>query len=126
MKLQPDRTNTLAVTAYSSDWIAINGIRHTRSLLISSSGTVEEWPIKEFNEIKPAHLEMIWATGAEILLLGYAERQQHASYGHLAPVMEKGIGAETMDTAAACRTFNILAAEGRRVAAILMLNQAQS
>ena len=126
MKLQPDRTDTLTVTAYSSDWIAVNGVRYSHNLLISSSGTVIEWPNKVFANIEPRHFELIWETGAEILLLGYPDQHPRAGYGPLVPVIEKGIGAEFMDTAAACRTFNILAAEGRRVAAILMLNLAQT
>ena len=121
MKLQPDRTDTLAVTAYSSDWIAVNGVRHSHNLLISSSGAVIEWPHKGLIDLEPKHFEMIWQTGAEILILGYPKAEPWTGYEPPIPLIEKGIGTETMDTAAACRTFNILASEGRRVAAILML-----
>lgn len=122
MKFQPDRPTGLSVTAYSDTWIAIDGIRYPHSLIIGSNGTVVEWPEVRWHEFGKTHLALITDTGAEIVLIGCAQKQDRPEMLTLIPLMEKGIGTEIMDTAAACRTYNVLAAEGRRVAAVLMLS----
>ena len=121
MKLQPDRHAGLSVTAYAEGWIAVNGSRYSHDLLISSSGTLLAWPVKDFKHLQSDHLSWLWETRADILLIGCSSKTPRPDHVSLFPLIEKGMGTEVMDTAAACRTFNILAAEGRRVAAVLML-----
>jgi len=123
MKLQPDRTDSLSVTAYTASWIAINGVRYTHNLLISSNGLIQAWPGQFVADIQTAHLDLIAPAEAEIVLLGCGKKQLFPSAALMGAFIEKRTGLETMDTAAACRTFNILAAEGRRVAAILLLEE---
>ena len=123
MKLQPDRSDSLAITAYTESWIAINGIRFTHHLLIDSSGLIRPWPCKNLSDIQASHLDLLSPANAEIILLGCGSKQLFAPPVLLGAFISKRMGLETMDTAAACRTFNILAGEGRRVAAILFLEQ---
>jgi uncharacterized protein len=60
-------------------------------------------------------------TGVELVLLGSGQRLRFPPAGHLQALIRRGIGLETMDTAAACRTYNILASEGRKVLAALLI-----
>ena len=123
MKLQPDRSDSLSVTAYTANWIAINGVRYSHNLLIGSNGLIQAWPRQDFADIQTTDLNLIAQTEAEIVLLGCGKKQLFPSQALLGAFIEQRAGLETMDTAAACRTFNILAAEGRRVAAILLLEE---
>ena len=126
MKLQPDRTDSLSVTAYTASWIAINGVRYTHNLLISSNGLIQAWPGQFVADIQTTHLDLIAPAEAEIVLLGCGKKQLFPSAALMGAFIERLTGLETMDTPAACRTFNILAAEGRRVAAILLLEEPAS
>ena len=121
MKFQPDRTDSLSITAYTASWIAINGVRYSHNLLISSNGLIQSWPGQYVADIQTIDLDLIAPTEAEIVLLGCGKTQLFPSAALVGAFIERRTGLETMDTAAACRTFNILAAEGRRVAAILLL-----
>ena len=123
MKLQPDRTDSLSITAYTASSIAINGVRYTHNLLISSNGLIQVWPGQYFADIQTTHLDLIAPAEAEIVLLGCGKKQLFPSAALMGAFIERRTGVETMDTPAACRTFNILAAEGRRVAAILLLEE---
>jgi len=123
MKLQPDRTDSLSVTAYTASWIAINGVRYTHNLLISSNGLIQVWPGQYVDDIQTTHLDLIAPAEAEIVLLGCGKKQLFPSAALMGAFIERRTGLETMDTPAACRTFNILAAEGRKVAAILLLEE---
>ena len=126
MKLQPDRTDSLSVTAYTASWIAINGVRYTHNLLISSNGLIQAWPGQFVADIQTTHLDLIAPAEAEIVLLGCGKKQLFPSAALMGAFIERRTGLETMDTPAACRTFNILAAEGRQVAAILLLEEPAS
>jgi uncharacterized protein len=121
MKFQPDRIDGLAVSAYDPSWLAVNGVRYNHSLLINASGLVQAWPCNYFADIQTAHLDLIPSHEAEIVLLGCGKKQIFPGATLSSAFLAKGMGLESMSTAAACRTFNILASEGRKVAAILLL-----
>lgn len=124
MKLHADKPDQIAVTAYGDGWIAVNGQRHERSLVLDSAGGVHLWDAGRLEDLSTRHFEDVLALASakpELLLLGSGARLRFVSPAHLRPLIERGIGVETMDTAAACRTFNILAGEGRQVLAALLL-----
>lgn len=123
MKFQPDRINGLSVSGYDSSWLAVNGVRYGHSLLINASGLLQTWPCEYFADIQTPHLDLIDPLEAEIVLLGCGKKQLFPSATISNSFLARGIGLESMSTAAACRTFNILAAEGRKVAAILLLEE---
>ena len=123
MKLQPDRTDSLSITSYTANWIAVNGVRYSHNLLISSNGLIKVWPWQYFADIQAKDLTSLAQSEAEIVLLGCGKKQLFPSAALMGAFIEQHTGVETMDTPAACRTFNILAAEGRRVAAILLLEE---
>ena len=123
MKFQSDRVNGLSVSGYDSSWLAVNSVRYSHSLLINASGLLRTWPCDYFADIQTPHLDLIEPLEAEIVLLGCGKKQLFPSAAISNAFLAKGIGLESMSTAAACRTFNILAAECRKVAAILLLEE---
>ncbi len=120
MKLQPDRADTLSVTAHGPGWLAINGERFHHSLLITSDGQNIQWPCEHFAQLAPVHFELLLDLSAEIILFGSGSKHHFLHPSLYQSLIAKGVGIECMDTMAACRTFNILAAEHRQVAAVLL------
>jgi uncharacterized protein len=108
------------ITAYGEDYVAVNGARHTSSVIVTP-GQVLPWDVSEFAKITSEDFEKLKTLDAEILLLGTGPRQRFPDPRLTAPLAAAGIGVEVMDLKAACRTFNILAAEERKVAAALLL-----
>jgi uncharacterized protein len=113
--------DTLAVTGYGPDWIAVNGERHRNSLLITSGGLLQAWRPQRFESLEAADFEVLTSLGVELAVFGSGRRLRFIPPAWQAPLMARRLGLETMDTAAACRTYNILAGEGRPVAALLLL-----
>jgi uncharacterized protein len=124
MKLQPDKIDTLAVTGYGKDWIAISGERHSESQMINSKGervifSVQSWESLRWEDFEPL---VQWAQqGIELLVFGTGDKQRFLPPQWMVKLNAAGLGVESMNTPAACRTFNILAGEGRAVAAVLMI-----
>ncbi len=93
----------------------------TRSLVITPEHLDRDWPPQAYDDLESAHFEAVAALEPEVVLLGTGARLRWPDPTIIAPLMQAGIGFEVMDTAAACRTYNILMADGRRVAAALMM-----
>lgn len=121
MKLHADKADLYAITAYGEDWVTINGQRHSSSLVLSSTDGVTPWNCGRFDELTPAHFEALLAHRPELVVFGSGTRLRFARPALLQSLIAQRIGVETMDTAAACRTYNILAGEGRRVTAALLI-----
>jgi uncharacterized protein len=123
MKLQPDKSNSLTINAYGPGWIEVNGEKFTHSLIVSSlKGAVpEKWAVSQFGALNSEDFAPLAKSGAELIIFGSGQRLRFPQPSWLAPLMAMGIGVETMDTAAACRTYNILASEGRKVVVVLLL-----
>ncbi len=121
MKLQPDKSDVQTLTAHGPGWVAINNEKITHSVVIGSNGERFDWNCADFSEIGEAHFAQLAELGAEMIIFGSGGRIRFPSPSWLQPLMARRIGVETMDTHAACRTFNILAGEGRHVVAALLL-----
>lgn len=124
MKLHADKPDQLSVTAHGDGWIAVNGERYSSSVVLLASGAVRPWGVARLDELTAEHFsELIGGDGPppELVLLGSGTRLRFVAPALLRPLIEQRIGVETMDTPAACRTFNILAGEGRRVVAALLI-----
>ena len=115
---QPDALNT--VTAYDAGMIEINARQHSGSLYFMPEGDVSEWPVVSADQLTAADLEQLLTEKPEIVLIGTGSRQTFFRPEVLAPLVNAGIGHEVMSTPAACRTYNILMAEGRLVMAALL------
>lgn len=109
------------ITGHGPGWIEINEQRHTQSLIVLPNRLVTDWEASDFASLAATHLERIAALAPELVLLGTGSEHRflHPRLG--STLTERGIGLECMSTAAACRTYNILMAEGRHVAAALIL-----
>ena len=121
MKLQPDRFDTLFINAYGEDWIAVSGEKKHHSLVVSSQGRCLDWNCTRLADLSAAHFELLAEDRPEVVIFGSGRRLRFVPPALLRGLIERGIGVETMDTAAACRTYNILAQEGRRVVGALLL-----
>lgn len=99
----------------------VNDRRLTASFLLSPDTLVESWPVRDVAAMSPADLEPLFALSPELVLLGCGDRQTFPPAATLAACLSRGIGLETMTNAAAARTFNVLASEGRRVVAGFVL-----
>lgn len=124
MKLQPDRFDTLFINAYAADWIAVSGEKKHHSVVVSSQGQCSDWSCRSFAELSQDHFDRLAADRPEVVIFGSGAKLRFVSPALLRGLIERGIGVETMDTAAACRTYNILAQEGRRVVGALLLESA--
>ncbi len=113
--------NGHSFTAYGPGYLAVNGIRYEHSLLVSPDTPPEEWPVTAFAALSAAHAAALLAHKPEIIVFGTGPRQLPPEQELLRALAGSGTGFEVMATPAGCRTFNILAAEGRRVLGAMLL-----
>lgn len=92
-----------------------------QSFIISPQRLIREWPPVAIDQIEAQHLSTLSELGVEVLLLGTGRLLRFPDPDQLASLVSLGIGYEVMDTPAACRTYNILAGEGRKVGAAIIL-----
>jgi uncharacterized protein len=124
MKLQPDQSDAQTISAHGPGWIGVAGEKITHNVIVGSRGERIEWAAS-FEELGPEHFETLARMGLEVVIFGSGARIRFPRPAWIAPLVQQRIGIETMDTAAACRTYNILAQEGRVVAAALLLDRPQ-
>ena len=91
-----------------------------RSFIITPNALVEDWPVRDVQHMLPADLDSLLALAPELVVLGTGAIQVFPPAEVMAACLTRGIGIEIMDNAAAARTFNVLAGEGRRVVAGLV------
>lgn len=92
-----------------------------RSLIVTPERLVTDWAPQCFEELTAQHFDVLEELGAEIVLVGSGSRMRLPSPPVLVPLVHLRAGFEVMDTGAACRTYNLLVSEGRRVAAALLI-----
>ena len=123
MKLQPDRIHGQTVTGHGNGWLAIDGVKFYQSLLIDWSGQRMTYQASFNDSLNSPELAALLQMQPEILLIGSGTQKMQIPPAQLARLTAQNMGIEVMDTAAACRTYNVLASENRKVAAILLLHQ---
>jgi uncharacterized protein len=122
MKLHPARGEApLAFTGYGEGYVAVNQQRYDHHVLVTPGGAVERWNVGEFEDLKRADFDALLALGAEIVLFGSGARLRFPPRQLTAGLAASQVGFEAMDTRAACRTYNILVAEGRKVLAVILV-----
>ena len=109
------------VTAYGDDYVAINGVRYTESIVVLP-GRVAPWSAPSFAALTAEHFSALLELDAELLILGTGPKQRFPHRGLTAPLAQARVGLEVMSLQAACRTYNILVAEERKVAAALLFS----
>lgn len=121
MKLHLSNTAGLNVfTAYGDDYVAVNHEKYSKNLIVLPESIIPEWSIATVATLTPADMQVLLELGTEIILLGTGNRLRFPQGILMRPFAPAGIGLEIMDMQAACRTYNILVAEGRKVAAALL------
>ena len=112
-------TNVNTVRGYSPEALRIGEQTVHHSCIVTAEQLITAWTPARFDELEAAHLEEVFALEPEVVLIGTGPRQRFAPAPIRAAFSARAIGLEVMDLGAACRTFNILVHEDRRVAAAL-------
>lgn len=120
MKLHADHATAASVQAYGPGWIQVLNKRHEGSLLLAYSGLVLPWSCQRFEELSVTDFQQLLQHAPELVVFGSGTTLRFPHPSLYAPLVNAGIGLETMGTGAACRTYNILVQEGRRVVAVLL------
>lgn len=124
LKLHQDPSNALnTVTGYGPDYVDINLQRHETSVIVLPGAPVVEWPVASFDALTPELFAMLLEPQPEVVIFGSGARLRFPHPRLTMQLTAQRIGVETMDFQAACRTYNILMAEGRKVAAALLIER---
>lgn len=127
MKFQADRIEgTNAIARHGPDGVIVNGREHRSSVIVPWQGDVIDWPAATFEDLTDAHFKALVDLKPEVVIFGSGMRIRFAKPAFLRPLIDAQIGIETMDTPAACRTYNVLLAEGRTVVAALLFEGSSS
>ena len=127
MKLQPDRLDVQSILGYGAGWVGLGhqGVAEKieHSIVIGSRGERFAWECERYEDLTADHFAALIATQPELVIFGSGNRLRFPKPVFLRALMQHRIGIETMDTLAACRTYNILAGEGRQVIAALLIEK---
>ena len=109
------------IRAYAPGRITINEEVYTRSVVVTPQQIIAEWPPASFSDLREEHFEIIVALKPEVVILGTGGRLQFPAPSLTRDLVDARIGLEVMNTGAACRTYNILMSDDRRVVAALLM-----
>lgn len=122
MKLHRESATSLnTFTGYGEGYVKVNDERLEKSVVVLPERIILDWPATSFDALTAEHLALLVDLEREIILLGTGAQLRFPRPEILKPLIQAGIGVEVMDVQAACRTYNILMAEERRIAAALLL-----
>ena len=124
MKLHLSNTAGINLfTAYGEGFVAVNHEKHAKNVIVMPEAMIPDWTNADPASLSANDMQVLLQLGVPIVLLGTGNRLRFPAAECLRPFMPAGIGLEVMDVQAACRTYNILAAEGRKVAAALVFDR---
>lgn len=122
MKLHSDNTQQYqTVTGYDASGVEINAERFNYSLTVLPEIAPRPWNVSHFDQLSAAHFEEIAQDAPDVVILGTGERQRFVHPRLVASLSALHIGVESMDNQAACRTYNVLMGEGRKVTLALII-----
>jgi len=122
MKLHATSTKQYqTITGYDDNSVEINALPYAYSLIVLPETEPVQWPVTSFEGLTDAHFAQIDATKPDVVILGTGKRQRFVHPKLTQVLTSRRIGIECMDNQAACRTYNILMAEGRKVALALIM-----
>jgi uncharacterized protein len=127
MKLHSSSTEKYqTVTGYDQQGVEINAQRFDYSVLVMPEVAPRPWDVTRFDDLTAGHFETIAADRPDVVILGTGERQRFVHPRLVASLSAQRIGVECMDSHAACRTYNILMGEGRKVTLALIVEGAKA
>jgi uncharacterized protein len=109
------------VTAYDETSVEINAIPYAYSLLVLPEVKPVAWPVSAFDALTEEHFEQLNQTNPDVVILGTGKKQRFVHPKLIKSLTARQVGVESMDNQAACRTYNILMTEGRKVALALII-----
>lgn len=109
------------ITGYGKGWVEINKQRYTSNLILLPNQLIQDWNVANIESINGEHFEQIAALKPDVVLLGTGPSHKFIHPSLSVALTKAGLSLECMSTDAACRTYNILMAEGRNVAVALLL-----
>ncbi|MEN9163904.1 Mth938-like domain-containing protein [Xanthomonas vesicatoria] len=112
---------TYALRAADGRHAKVNEQILQQSFILMPDELVERWPVQDLEHLQASHMDAMLALAPAVILLGTGERQRFPNAQVMAACLTRGIGLEAMTNAAAARTYNVLASEGRRVALAMVL-----
>lgn len=122
MKFSEDKIDQgYYVSGYEDGVILVNGSAKTASFIISLEKLVDDWAPAHIDELGTEHMQPLLDLQPELVLIGTGQTLKFPAIEHYACLIQQNIGVEIMDSAAACRTYNILLGEGRKVVAGIIL-----
>jgi uncharacterized protein len=113
--------DTKLFTAHGPDHVMVNGERFDNSIVVLAEEVRTDWVVDSFETLNESHFTYFVDLKPDVLLLGTGAKQHFPHPRLYQQLTSAGIGVECMDTPAACRTYNILVAEGRRVIAAILI-----
>ncbi|NDP37241.1 MAG: Xcc1710-like domain-containing protein [Rhodoferax sp.] len=122
MKIHPDVPTVQSISGYGPGWIGLATEKITTSVVIGSGGERLAWNCSRFEDLGAQHFELLAALKPELVIFGSGDRLRFPQGALIQSLIDQQIGLETMDTPAACRTYNILAGEGRSVVVALLID----
>ena len=111
------------ITGYGAGFIAVNGSAFTGTVLLGENVLATDLSERRPDELNAAIVSRLRDLEPELVVIGTGRRHVFPPPALFAPLIRDGVGVEIMSTSAACRTYNILSAEGRRVVALLLPNE---
>jgi uncharacterized protein len=122
VKFQPDTLDGVNnITRYDVDALRVNADLYTTSMLVPWVGQARPWNAAGTQDLTPAHFDALLEYDPEVVIFGSGPKLKFVSPALYRGLIARRIGVETMDSGAACRTYTVLANEGRRVVAAILL-----
>jgi len=119
---EADRGNGHLINGYEPGRVVVDGQSYREGLIVSPECIVEDWGPAAAAALTVEHIGALLALSPQVIVIGTGRRQVFPNPAVYAAATECGVGVEIMDTGAACRTYNIVMAEGRRIAAGLIID----
>jgi uncharacterized protein len=124
VKLHSDpQSSQNTITGYGIGFLEVNQTPYSHALIVQPEDEVLAWPVEEIQDLSEDHFSMISALLPELVIVGTGKKQVFLNPKILQPLIKAKIGFEMMDSQAACRTYNILMGEGRKVLAAILLEK---
>jgi len=121
MQLDLEKNSGIFIRSFSPGELRVNDQIIAGPVILTPEDIIVDWRPPSIDALSIADFDAALAIGPELILFGTGARHTFPPVTLFTEIMRAGIGFEAMGTAAACRTFNVLTAEGRRVAAALIV-----
>lgn len=121
MKIHPDKISVPYVHSYGDGWVQVGEQKFSSSLVMNTAGELFDWECQSFEDLSAHHFDRLTSLGSETVIFGSGRRLRFPPTMLTRSLIQAQMGWDTMDTYAACRTYNILASEGRSVTLAILI-----